>query len=117
MFSEFELPLGFEDCRTGPPRKPRAGRDASWNKLERELEQAGTRAGTSWNAIWNELERMRVEARAGTERERLRAGADRMNTNACKNRLGFGLGFQIKSACTVSVREGTSMVRSPNGLN
>ena len=40
MFSEFELPLGFEDCRTGPPREPRAGRsDASWNKLERELER------------------------------------------------------------------------------
>ncbi|KAF2551495.1 hypothetical protein F2Q68_00033519 [Brassica cretica] len=35
MFSEFELPLDFEDCRTGPPREPRAGRDASWNKLER----------------------------------------------------------------------------------
>ncbi|KAF3540428.1 hypothetical protein F2Q69_00021071 [Brassica cretica] len=47
MFSEFELPLGFEDCRTRPPREPRAGRDASWNKLERELEQARTDA--SWN--------------------------------------------------------------------
>ncbi|KAF3584678.1 hypothetical protein F2Q69_00026995 [Brassica cretica] len=42
MLSEFELPLGFEDCRTGPPREPRAGRDASWNKLERELERART---------------------------------------------------------------------------
>ena len=42
MFSEFELPLGFEDCRTGPPREPRAGRlDAIWNELERELERAG----------------------------------------------------------------------------
>ncbi|KAF3540357.1 hypothetical protein F2Q69_00018810 [Brassica cretica] len=31
MFSELGLPLVFEDCRTGPPREPRAGRtDASW---------------------------------------------------------------------------------------
>ncbi|KAF3589802.1 hypothetical protein F2Q69_00027282 [Brassica cretica] len=77
MFSEFELLLGFEDCRTGPPREPRARRDTSWNKLERELQLSGM------------------------------AGADRMNTswNACKNRLGFvgfGLGFQSKSARTVS---------------
>ncbi|KAF3596439.1 hypothetical protein DY000_02020389 [Brassica cretica] len=96
---------GFEDCRTGPPREPRYGRsDASWNKS------------------WNELERTRAEARAGTERERLRAGADRMNTswNACKNRLGFvgfGLGFQSISARTVSVREGASVVRLTNGLH
>ncbi|KAF3584403.1 hypothetical protein F2Q69_00028679 [Brassica cretica] len=96
MFSEFELPLGFEDCRTGPPREPRAGREVSWNKLERQLERARTDT----------------------------AGADRMNTNwnACKNRLGFvgfgfGLGFQSKSARTVSVREGASVVRSTNGLH
>ncbi|KAF3596440.1 hypothetical protein DY000_02020388 [Brassica cretica] len=79
------------------------------------LELDGTRAGTSWNASWNELERTRAE-------ERLRAGADRMNTsrNACKNRLGFvgfRLGFQNKSARTVSVREGASVVRSTNGLH
>ncbi|KAF3569627.1 hypothetical protein DY000_02018212 [Brassica cretica] len=47
MFSEFELPLGFEDCRTGPPREPRAGRDASWNKLERELERMELRLSLS----------------------------------------------------------------------
>ena len=45
-----------------------------------------------------------------------------MNTswNACKNRLGFvgfGLGFQSKSARTVSVREGASVIRSTNGLH
>ncbi|KAF3489728.1 hypothetical protein F2Q69_00052146 [Brassica cretica] len=45
MFSEFELPLGFEDCRTGPPREPRAGRDASWNKLERTRAEARARTG------------------------------------------------------------------------
>ncbi|KAF2556450.1 hypothetical protein F2Q68_00014985 [Brassica cretica] len=73
------------------------------------------RAGTSWNVSWNELERTRAE-------EHLRAGADRMNMswNACKNRLGFvgfGLGFQSKSALTVSVHEGASVVRSTNGLH
>ncbi|KAF3562611.1 hypothetical protein DY000_02013104 [Brassica cretica] len=58
MFSEFELPLGFEDCRTGQPRKPRAGRsdaslNASWNELERdasdrEREQAASYRVASW---------------------------------------------------------------------
>ena len=58
MFSEFELPLGFEDCRTGPPREPRAGRsDAGWKELERELvrdasdrerEQAASYRVASW---------------------------------------------------------------------
>ena len=45
-----------------------------------------------------------------------------MNTswNACKNRLGFvgfGLEFQSKSACTVTARDGASVVRSTNGLH
>ncbi|KAF3570450.1 hypothetical protein F2Q69_00059785 [Brassica cretica] len=31
--------------------------------------------------------------------------------------VGFGLGFQSKSARTVSVREGTSVVRSTSGLH
>ena len=44
------------------------------------------------------------------------------NWNDCKNRLGFvgfgfGLGFQSKSARTVSVREGASVIRSTNGLH
>ncbi|WZZ58384.1 hypothetical protein YC2023_058491 [Brassica napus] len=44
-----------------------------------------------------------------------------MNTswNACKNKLGFvglELGFQSKSARTVSVRKGASVVRSTNGF-
>ncbi|KAF3603552.1 hypothetical protein F2Q69_00037586 [Brassica cretica] len=98
------------------------GHTATKPDHQEKLELDGTRAGTSGNASWNELERTRAEARAGTERERLRAGADRMNTswNACKNILGFvgfGLGFQGKSVRTVSVREGASVVRSTNGLH
>ncbi|KAF2599076.1 hypothetical protein F2Q68_00008684 [Brassica cretica] len=31
--------------------------------------------------------------------------------------VGFGLGFQSKSARTVSVREGASVVRSTSGLH
>ncbi|KAF3564218.1 hypothetical protein DY000_02012887 [Brassica cretica] len=31
--------------------------------------------------------------------------------------VGFGLGFQSKSARTVSVREGVSVVRSTSGLH
>ncbi|KAF2611082.1 hypothetical protein F2Q70_00013029 [Brassica cretica] len=31
--------------------------------------------------------------------------------------VGFGLGFQSKSVCTVSVREGASVVRSTSGLH
>ncbi|KAF3576077.1 hypothetical protein DY000_02034499 [Brassica cretica] len=50
------------------------------------------------------------------------AEADRMVTSwdASKNGLGFvgfGLGFQSKSARTVSGREGASVVRSTNGLH
>ncbi|KAF3604540.1 hypothetical protein F2Q69_00037372 [Brassica cretica] len=55
------------------------------------------------------------------DQEHLRAGADRMVTSwdTSKNGLGFvgfGLGFQRKSARTVSGREGASEVSSTNGL-
>ncbi|KAF3557789.1 hypothetical protein F2Q69_00013661 [Brassica cretica] len=101
------------------------GRNASW-----------TRAGLDANGL-------RLETRAADHRtgavavgiasgsdangalERLGAGADQVDTswNGVMNRLGFvgivgfGLGFQSKSARTVSVREGASLVRSTSGFH
>ncbi|KAF2577710.1 hypothetical protein F2Q68_00002137 [Brassica cretica] len=56
------------------------------------------------------------------DQERLGAGADQVDTswNGVANGLGFvgfGLGFQSKSARSVYVREGVSLVRSTNGLH
>ncbi|KAF3587637.1 hypothetical protein F2Q69_00027902 [Brassica cretica] len=74
--------IGFEDCRTGPPREPRAGRtDASW------LERVDAEVASC--PCWIGLERSRAEAGriwSGTRAVCLLSGSVRRIVSASRER-------------------------------